>query len=38
VFEFEGRDVGAADDLVGCVHGSRCTVGLWVADLGVILA
>lgn len=33
MFEFEGRDVGAADDLVGCVHGPRCSVRLRVADL-----
>ena len=30
VFEFEGGDVGAADDFVGGVHVAGCAVGLGV--------
>lgn len=33
VLEFEGWDVGAADDLVGGVHVAGCAVCLGVADL-----
>ena len=34
VFELEGGDVGAADNLVGGVHLAGCAVGLGVLDLG----
>lgn len=32
VFQLEGRDIGSANDLVGSVHVSRCTVRLRIAD------
>lgn len=33
VLQFEGGDVGSADDLVGGVHVAGCAVGLGIADL-----
>ena len=33
VLELEGGDVGAANDLVVCVHRAGRSVGLWIADL-----
>jgi hypothetical protein len=37
VFQFEGGDVGSANDLVRRVHVPRSTMGLGVADLGVFV-
>ena len=35
MFELEGRDVGAADNFVVCVHVARRAVGLRISDLTV---
>lgn len=36
VFQFEGGDVGSANELVGGVHVARGAMGLGVADLVVV--